>query len=287
MAENRMTRMKRALRRALVGTTALALAVGFGLGCDGQADPSYRGEPLVSVSGQVDAALTVGDVEVGVLWLTSSSVFDIVCTGESTPSSAESACVAACGEVTCDNLESWGDCAESCPHTEVQITVRTPSVPFLTGAVVQTTPVIGEFPAQFSLDILEPPPAEALNASVTGERLAIGMFVGLDPTGAPFRIDLSQGPSYPDWLLGGSEGHLLLYSPDGIPDSSLWSQTIGLTLTSGYHLMEVLPQPDVEDEEQEEEGDGSAVREVPGGDASNVLLRIAPPEDIAWPLELF
>lgn len=286
MTQNSMTIVKRARARGVAAAMALG-SPSFGLGCDGQAGPSYEGEPLVSVSGQVDAALTVGDAEVGVLWLTSTSVFELVCTGEATPSSAESACVAACGEVTCENLESWGDCVNNCPDvTEVLIDTRTPTVPFLTGAVGQTTPAVGEFPAQFSLDILEPPPAEALIRSVTGEQLALGMFIALDPAGAPFRIDLSQGPNYPDWVLGGSETHLLGYAPDGLPEGSLWSQTIGLTLAPGYHLVEVLPQPE-DGEGEEEEETAAEVRVVPDGDASQVLLRIASPDTIAWPLELF
>jgi hypothetical protein len=286
MTENQMTKMKRTLARGLVGTAALGLSLG--LGCDGQADPSYKGEPLVSVSGQVDAALTVGDVEVGILWLTSSSVFDLVCTGETTPSSAESACVAACGEVTCEGLESWDECVSTCPDvTETIINTQTPSVPFLTGAVGVTTPAVGEFPAQFSLDILEPPPAEALIPSVTGERIAIDMLIAIDPAGAPFRVDLTQGSNYPDWVLGGSESHLLAFTPDGVPEGSLWSQTIGLTLTPGYHLMEVLLEQKVGEEGEQEEEAGAEVREVPDGDASQVLLRIAPPDAIAWPLELF
>jgi hypothetical protein len=289
MRENQMNEMKRALTRGVVGTTALGLSLGFSLGCDGQADPSYEGEPLVSVSGQVEAPLSVGDVEVGVLWLTSSTDLDIVCTGESTPSREQSACIAACGEVTCETLESWADCAANCPDsTEVIVNARPTSIPFLTGAVGVTTPAVGEFPAQFSLDILEPPPAEALIRSVTGEQLALGLLIALDPAGAPFRVDLSRGPNYPDWVLGGSETHLLGYAPNGVSEGSLWSQLVGLTLAPGYHLMEVLPAQEVGNEAgQADEENGPEVREVPGGDASNVLLRIAPPEDIAWPLELF
>ncbi len=285
MTGQRMTRMKHAVVGNVPRAAALGLSLAFGLGCDGQAEPSYRGEPLVSVSGQVDAALTMNDVEVGILWLTASSDFDLVCTGTSVPSSAVSACVAACGEVSCEGLEAWGDCAESCPEvTEVLLDVRTPS-PFVTGAVGQTTPAVGEFPAQFSLDILEPPPAEALLGSVTGERLALGFFVVIDPAGAPWRIDVSENSGYPEWLLGGSESHYLMYTPDSVPDSSIWSFAFGgLTLGAGYHLMEVLPEPEEEDEEEES---GPPAREAPEGDASQVLLRIAPPDTIAWALELF
>jgi hypothetical protein len=284
MTEQRMTRMKRAVVGNVPRATALGVFLALGLGCDGQAEPSYRGEPLVSVSGQVDAALTMSDVEVGILWLTASSDFDLVCTGTSEPSSEVSTCVAACGEVTCEGLETWGDCAESCPEvTEVLLDVRPSSLPFVTGAVGQTTPAVGAFPAQFSLDILEPPPADALIGSVTGERLALGFFVAIDPAGEPWRIDVTDGSGYPEWLLGGSESHYLMYTPDSVPDSSIWSSAFGgLTLGPGYHLMEVLPEP-----AEEEPDPGPPAREVPEGDASQVLLRIAPPDTIAWALELF
>jgi hypothetical protein len=285
MIETRSTKMERGMPRKLVGTTTLGLALGFGLGCDGQADPRYEGEPLVSVSGGVEAELSMGDVEVGILWLTAESDFDLMCTGEVETSSGEpSACVAACGEVTCEDLESWGDCASNCADvTNIFLDAR---VPALIGGVGQTTPAIGEFPAQFSLDILEPPPAEALIGSATGERLAIGVFVALDPAGAPWRIDLTRLPAYPDWLLGGSESHVLLYAPDAIPAASTWFQVLQHTLAPGYHLMEVLPAAGdaCEDERGSCEGDGAGVREVIDGDASSVRLIIAPPGTIRWPI---
>jgi hypothetical protein len=284
MTDQQMARMKRWVAGNVPRAAALGVSLAFGLGCDGQAEPSYRGEPLVSVSGQVDAALTTGDVGVGILWLTASSDFDLVCTGTSQPSSEASACVAACGEVTCEGLEAWGDCAESCPEvTEVLLDVRTSSMPFVTGAVGQTTAAVGEFPAQFSLDILEPPPADALIGSATGQRLALGFFVAIDPAGEPWRIDLTDGSGYPEWLMGASESHYLMYTPESLPDSSIWSAAFGgLTLGPGYHLMEVLPDPG-----EKEENPGPPAREVPEGDASQVLLRIAPPDTIAWPLGLF
>lgn len=72
-----------ASRRKYLGMSLLAVAaLGSGPGCDSQADPSYRGEPLLSVAGQVEAALRVGEVEVGILWLTASGEFDLECSGE-------------------------------------------------------------------------------------------------------------------------------------------------------------------------------------------------------------
>jgi len=203
--------------------------------------------------------------------------FSIECTGEANANGAPSACAEACGEVTCETLEAWEACVDRCPDVTFSIAnAVTSPVPFLTGGVGQTTPAVGEFPAQFSLDILAPPPDEALIASTTGERLAIGLFVVVDPGGAPFRLDLSE-PGYPEWLLGGSDSHLLVYTPDGLTEDSLWAQATGLTFGTGFQLIEVTLAP-----EDSEEDDTLVV--APGGDASQVGLRIASPDTIAWPL---
>jgi hypothetical protein len=226
----------------------------------------------VSVSGQVEAPLSSGPVEVGELWLTAAGDFDLVCTGEVTTSSGEpSACVEACGEVTCASLDAWGACAEACADvTNVSVEATTSASPFIRGGVAQTAPAIGEFPARFSLDILEPPPASVLIGTTTGEQLAIGEFVALDPAGEPWVIDFTE-QEFPSWLLGGSETHLLVYAPEPIPETSLWALTLGSALSEGYHLLEVSPGET-----------GGAL--VPGGDLSEVRLRIAPPDTIAWPL---
>jgi hypothetical protein len=254
-------------------TIGLGLCL-FGAGCDSQADPSYRGEPLVSVGGQVEAPLSTGPIEVGVLWLIAAGDLDLVCTGEATTASGEaSACVEACGDVTCAELETWGDCAEACADvTSVIVEAQTSVSPFIRGGVAQTAPAIGEFPARFSLDILEPPPEDVLIGSTTGERLAIGEFVALDPNGEPWSIDFTQ-PGYPSWLLGGSETHVLVYAPQPIPDTSLWAGLVGAPLSEGYHLLEVGP---VEEE-------GGVALEL-GGELDEVRLLIAPPDTIDWPL---
>jgi hypothetical protein len=253
-------------------TAAIGFGLLLGLGCDGQVDPSYRGEPLVSVSGQVEAPLSLGPVEVGVLWLIAAGDFDVVCTGEATTASGEpSDCVAACGEVTCAGLEAWGDCAEACADvTSVIVEAQTSASPFIRGGVAQTAPAVGEFPARFSLNILEPPPEEVLIGSATGERLAIGEFVALDPAGEPWRIDFTE-PEYPAWLLGGSETHLLVYAPEPIPETSLWADLVGSPLPEGYHLLDV------------SSGVGGAELVV-GDDLGDVRLLVAPPDTIAWPL---
>jgi hypothetical protein len=261
----------------LRAATFAALCLAVGLGCESQAGPSYRGEALLSVNGQVEAALSVGQAEVGILWLTTSGDFDVVCTGEAeTRGGGPSECLSACGVPNCRNLDDWTACAESCTDVQsVTAEARLPEGVFINGGIGQTTPAVGEFPAQFSLDILEPPPAEALIGSATGERVAVGLFVAIDPAGAPWRIaDLTR---LPDWLLGGSESHILLFSPDGFSESSVWDTAFSFTMAPGYQLVAQLPGP------PEDPSDTSLVP-VPAGDAQQVRLRIAPPDTIAWPL---
>lgn len=282
MSENWAGARGRVSGTSWLGLAALgAIALGLAPGCDSQADPDYRGEPLLSVTGQVEAALSVGEVEVGILWLTASGEFDLECIGEVVTASGEpSACVAACGEITCDTLEQWADCAQACADVaEVYEFVLPPADFFLTGGIGQTTPAVGEFPAQFSLDILEPPPPSALLRSRTGERLAVGLFVALDPVGAPFTLDSSQ-PGLPSWLLGSSSSHALLFAPDGIPEGSVWAQGLLLTLAPGYQLMQMVPV--VCDPPSDDCGGGTELLPVPDASASEVNLRIGPP--IALPL---
>jgi hypothetical protein len=250
-----------------------AAALGIAPGCDSQADPGYRGEPLLSVTGQVEAALSVGEVEVGILWLTASREFDLQCTGEFETADGEpSACVSACGEISCATLDSWAQCVESCPDvTATFIWEESPPDFFVTGGIGQRTPAVGQFPAQFSLEILEPPPPSALVGSTTGERLAVGLFVAIDPAGAPFQLDASQA-ELPPWILGSSTSHVLLFAPDGIPESSVWS-SIGFTSAPGYQLMQLVPAVC----EPPDECDGLEILPVPEASASEVNLRIGPP----------
>ena len=272
---------QRKMKAARAGVPLIAM---LALGCDSQADPGYEGEPLVTVEGRVESALSVGDVEVGVLWLTTetseqcSDGLELVCTGEATVAVEPSACLEACGEASCENLPEWEACAGACPDVIDIIAIAEEQTPLcITGGVGQTTPAVGEFPAQFSLDILEPPPAEALIGSATGERLAYGLFVAVDPAGAPWRIDLTQLPDFPEWLLGGSDSHFLLYAEQAIPASSTWGTAFGVSFAQGFHVM--APFMEV-GEDYEVDG----VRPIPPGDASEVRLLIAPPETIAWPL---
>ena len=78
------------------------------LGCDAQVDPAYGGEPLLTISGQVEAPLGVGDVEVGLLWMRPASDPVEVTTECSVELSGAtpSPCVAACGVPSYKGLPS-------------------------------------------------------------------------------------------------------------------------------------------------------------------------------------
>lgn len=284
----RKTNQRKTHRRSKARSAAVAALglIGLGLGgggCDSQADPSYRGEPLMSIAGTVEAALNVGEVEVGILWLTTSVDFDLICKGDFETASGEpSECTNACGTPTCINLESWNECIQGCADvTFWNVEVRTPENLFVTGGIGQTTAAQGEFPAQFSLDVLEPPPPEALIRNEEGEEVAIGLFVALDPSGAPWHFDRSQ-PGFPDWLLGGSESHVLLFAPNGLSPDSTWSLSLGFAIDAGYQLMKLEPVA-CEPDESDCSDDGSDLNPVPDGEASSVSLRIAAPETIAFP----
>lgn len=262
-------------RTGLVAAWGVGLGL-VGVGCDAQVDTGYEGEPLITIEGTVEAPLSVGDVEVGILWFRpANDPFEdgVECTLELS-GEEPSACVAACGTPSCDDvpkLEAWSDCASQCegPDGIANIIIETRFDDIYSGAVGQTTPVEGTFPAQFQLSLLEPPPDDVLGRSRTGERVAMGLFVALDPTGAPFELALEDLPSFPPWFLGGSQSHVLLYTPDGVSESSGWYELLGFELDAGFQLFEIM---------------GEDYRPVPASAATQVQLTVADPTTIDWPL---
>ena len=54
-------------RTAVIAAWGVFLGLA-GVGCEAQVDPAYEGEPLITIGGTVEAPLSVGDVEVGILW---------------------------------------------------------------------------------------------------------------------------------------------------------------------------------------------------------------------------
>ncbi|HTV20372.1 MAG TPA: hypothetical protein VMG12_16930 [Polyangiaceae bacterium] len=242
------------MKRTAFGYGALAVLLPMVAvqGCDAQAEPGYPGEPLLRLQGRVEAlqsgASTADEADVGVLWLRSSA--DDECTGPeptcqlitglSYSAETDVECLAAC-ESTPDcldtaSVERWQACQEGCGNpVEVQHELRYRAC--ASAAVGQRAPVVGAFPAQFGLDVLLPPPESALLASSTGERVALGYFVAI-ASGAD-ALDVALEDSPPEWLIGGSETHVLLYAADAISAESSWGAYLGEAFTAGFHLLRV------------------------------------------------
>lgn len=258
-------------------------------GCDAQVDPSYQGNALITISGevgQVEAPLSAeGGTEVGILWLQTTE--DPVrlythCEIELSDEVA-SPCVAACGVPSCDNLEklrAWQGCASSCegPDGVASISLREDTATEIAGAVGQTVAVEGQFPAQFRLALLHPPADSVLIQMQDGGRFALGAFVALDPAGAPFDIR-RDGSGIPPWLKGASESHLLMFAPDGARASSDLGRLAGFAVDPGYQLVAVDRALAVE------EGDGATFLPAPASEETRVQLRVADPATIRWPFE--
>jgi hypothetical protein len=239
-------------RIATVGLLGVLLGLGV-WGCDAQVDGEYQGEPMVTLEGSVFALQsdTSGEVDVGVLWFMSTEQAE--CSGpvrscnnstavSSAPTDEISAeCLSACGPPpTCENAdeaEAWVECQHAC-GAEAKVSFGVQLSVCANSAVGQRTPAQGDFPAHFSMDMLAPPPAEALMASDTGERAALGWFVAVDPQAGDLTLDF-QNHEPPAWLAGGSETHVLIYAEGSIDTDSTWGRYLGGAYSEGYHLAQV------------------------------------------------
>ena len=233
-------------RFASTASGSLLLLVA-GQACEAQVDAGYQGEPLVTLAGQVDTQQpSPAGADVGVLWLASAP--EDGCSGPqrseigfatgTAPSEVDVACTEACGSpYDLPGIEAWESCQRACGVEAHAGSIVSYSV-CGSGAIGQTAPVFGDFPAQFSLDVLRPPPARALLPSDTGERVALGYFVALSPQAGSLTLSLRERP--PPWLLGGSETHVLMYAADAIPAPSSWGLYLGGSFERGYHLLRVV-----------------------------------------------
>lgn len=270
------------------GGSALLL-IGVINACDAQVDPGYEGEPLATLKGRVSALSSAPlEAEVGVLWLAdpegSCSGPEQSCSYSSSGSYSPSVlteCTDACGSMPeCEELEGveqWESCQHAC-GVDIEVSARLEYHACSAGGVGQTAPVVGDFPAQFSLDVLEPPPPEALLRSQTGERIALGWLVAIAPDSGSLTLSgLDREP--PAWLLGGSETHVLVYAADPVLADSRWGTYLGgREYGVGYHLIRVvfgtrcgLPQLEDRSDLDDEDSEGSATL-APTSDAATTEL---------------
>ncbi len=236
--------------RRLGGISGLVLGLGLcaTCGCDAQADPDYRGEALATLRGAVEATVVIQAAEVGVLWFTSSpgdecSGPTLVCsqgTGYASLDATTSQCIEGCGDAP-DCMDTaaiggWEGCMAAC-GVDAEVPMETEFQLCASSAVGQSVPVTGEFPAQYTLDLMVEPPPEALLPDDQGSRVALAYIVVLASGTTDMTIS-SGAEQSPDWLLGGSETHVLVYAEDAVVEGSGWASLLGGPLEPGYHLIE-------------------------------------------------
>jgi len=110
---------------------------------------------------------------------------------------------------------------------------------FWTGEVVN---VSAGFPASYTLDLLRPPPLEALSVDPeTGGRLGFAFVALMEDVNGNGALDVdtsSRGlPAGPDRFRGGAETLMLAYAADPFPAQSKIGQALG-ALAPGFHLMQ-------------------------------------------------
>jgi hypothetical protein len=248
------------MQNGLTGSIGVGLLAALAGACDAQVDPEYTGEPLLTLKGRVEALQqSPGEADIGVLWFESDArrgcsgpvrnEFTFTTGTFSADQQPDFQCAEACGEFPApgddrehdvdalrQQIGDWESCQRACGlDVTAELTVAYQAC--VTGAVGQTAPVVGDFPAQFSLDMLLPPPARALMPSDTGERVALGYFVALAPHSGALEVSFEREP--PAWLMGGSETHVLAYAADPIAAASSWGLYLGGAFDVGYHLLRV------------------------------------------------
>ena len=191
-----------------------------------------------------------------------------------------------CDEASIDALVA---CLADCGY-EVEEVIVTPTWSLCaSGAVGESVPVTGAFPAHFTLALFDPPPASALlQSSATAPRGALALIVA-QPADAE-QVDIVFD-SHETWnLLGGAESQLLFYAADPIAADSDWGQLVGGPLDVGYHVLEMVPPqvvctPVGDDTDDEVCVTGQfTLRPSADGLDTEIDLRLAPLHELELPL---
>lgn len=267
----------------LVPAVVVCAAVQFA--CDSQIGPDYAGEPLASIQGEVvirdSEGVTAQDV--AVLWHSTSAEQDcsgpgFACGyGAGASSEIDFECTNACSEpaeCSVEALDTWQTCVAACGDVtaDYEITVELCSDTVL-GEMVSVT---GEFPTSFTLDLFQPPPTEVMLAGEDGIAVALGFFIATDPDAGPITLQETPDSPPPAGIVGGSEGHMLIYAADPVPADSLWGQLLGGAYDPGYHVLQVID-------------GGKECGEFPDepDECSYYIDDLMPtPDDLATPIEL-
>ncbi len=170
-----------------------ASALSSVLGCAGQADKTYRGEPLARLHGRVEAASTA-------------------------PTDAPPLAAALV----------WGQTA---PNADAKVAIARPRL----GTSV---PVSGRFPAEFTLDLYEPPPEGALFTCFPGTPDAPETPGSMaTATVRAIRQGASPSSGTPFDFFGQVREFLVVYVDADVPAGSACP---GGALSKGYHLFKTI-----------------------------------------------
>jgi hypothetical protein len=276
-------------RRSLVLTLCAAGPLAFGAGCDPQADPGYGGERLARLQGTVSSeAAPTTEADVGLLWMRPTA--DPACEGPVLGCAAggggsDDVCIQACAfdYASCDVEagEAYVACVEACGGTA--------SFEVLWGlcegaGVGERVAVDGVFPARFTLDLLGPPPDEAVRADADGLRAAVAYIVAVDRSVRDIEVDLGTQAGV-SAIVGGAPGHLLVYAAQELPATSEWGRYLGgETFAPGYHLVTSTPrEPQCDDAGGCSGNDGHVRAPAPAGLDTEIEIELAPFADVAWP----
>lgn len=162
------------------------ISVSSALGCAGQADTSYRGEPLARLQGRVETASRT--------------------TVESPPLSAALV---------------W---AQTAPNADAKVAIARPRVG-------STVPVSGRFPAEFTLDVYEPPPDGALFSCASEASGAFGRMATASVRASRRGASASSGDPFD--FYGEVKDFRVVYVDADLPAVSACP---GGALAKGYHL---------------------------------------------------
>lgn len=107
-------------------------------------------------------------------------------------------------------------------------------------AIVERVSVTGDYPANFTLELLEPPPVEALTDFTTrGEpdetRLGLAIIASSFDCDENFPVDGGR------CIFGGASRMALVFAEDDVIPGTLTANFLGTTLEPGYHLLQYEP----------------------------------------------
>lgn len=258
-------------------------------GCDADPELRPRDEPMAAIRGAITSTNSAQAADIAVLWFGDEAGQcqgpQLSCGAGGGGSADAQSCVDACGTAPalCDaaSQAAYGQCLEACGWEHVSLIQWYLCVD---GAVGERVAVDGGL-VDFTLELFEPPPAEALLSDQDGHRVAYGWIIATEPNAGAIHLTSRRDP--PSAIIGGADEHVLVYAADPLPEASAWAQLFGGPLEPGYHLIEVHHRP-CDEPVDPLTGEtcliGPSLYSLSHGDlATKVSVALAPFEAINWP----